>query len=73
MATYTATDPEGSTNITWSKSGDDADDFSINAGVLTFVSPPNFEGAADDETKQMSTLVTVKADDGNSGTATVEP
>ena len=71
LATYTATDPEGSTNITWSKSGDDADDFSINAGVLTFVSPPNFEGAADDDTDNVY-LVTVVADDGSGNTASVE-
>ena len=72
VATYTATDPEGSTNITWSKSGDDAGDFSIsNAGVLTFVSPPNFEAAVDDDTDNVY-LVTVAADDGEGNTASVD-
>ena len=71
VATYTATDPEGSINITWSKSGDDADDFSINAGVLTFVSPPNFEAAVDHNTDNVY-LVTVAADDGSGNTASVD-
>ena len=34
VATYTASDPEG-TSVTWSLSGDDAQDFIINEGVLT--------------------------------------
>ena len=50
VATYSATDPEGITTFTWTLSGDDADDFAINGGALTFDPPPNFEGAADADT-----------------------
>ena len=42
VATYTAVDPEGA-DIVWSVAGTDAGDFSIENGVLTFKSPPNFE------------------------------
>ena len=42
VATYTATDPEGAT-IMWSLAGDDADDFMIENGVLSFNESPDFE------------------------------
>ena len=63
VATYTATDPEGATNLIWTLSGDDASDFSITGGVLAFSSPPNFEAAADEDTDNVY-LVTVEAFDG---------
>ena len=63
VATYTATDPEGVTIFTWSLSGDDAEDFVINEGVLTFGATPNFEDAADANTDNVY-LVTVEASDG---------
>ena len=63
VATYTASDPEG-TSITWSLSGDDAEDFVINEGVLTFGATPNFEDAADANTDNVY-LVTVEASDGS--------
>ena len=63
VATYTASDPEG-TSITWSLSGDDAEDFVINEGVLTFGATPNFEAAADANTDNVY-LVTVEASDGS--------
>ena len=63
VATYSATDPESAT-ITWSLEGDDAADFEISTGgVLTFVSPPDYEAAADDDTDNVY-KVTVKASDG---------
>ena len=43
VATYTAVDPDGDAILAWSLSGDDAAVFSIEGGVLTFKSPPNFE------------------------------
>ena len=64
VATYSATDPEGVTTFTWTLSGDDADDFAINGGVLTFDPTPNFEGAADADTNNVY-LVTVEASDGS--------
>ena len=51
MATYTATDPEGAM-VMWSLEGDDAGDFMIENGVLSFKKSPDFEmpmgGSADD-------------------------
>ena len=44
VATYTATDPEGAA-VKWSLEGDDAGDFSIMGGVLSFKKSPNFEAA----------------------------
>ena len=69
VATYSATD-EDNDPITWSLSGDDAGDLSIhsNDGTLTFNSPPDFEGAADDDTSN-DYEVTVHAYD---GTVTVD-
>ena len=63
VATYTASDPEG-TSVTWSLSGNDAQDFAINEGVLTFRSTPNFEDAADANTDNVY-LATVEASDGS--------
>ena len=63
VATYTATDPEGVTNFTWTLSGDDAGDFAIDEGTLTFSTTPNFESAADEDTNNVY-MVTVEASDG---------
>ena len=42
--TYSAPDPEGDDDgLTWSLSGSDRNVFDINAGVLSFKSPPDFE------------------------------
>ena len=70
VATYTASDPEG-TSVTWSLSGDDAEDFVINEGVLTFGATPNFEDAADTNTNNVY-RVEVRASNGpNTGTLDV--
>ncbi len=48
LDTYTATDPEGATTITWSPGGTDGDDFTISAtGDLRFKSSPDFEDPVD--------------------------
>ena len=49
VATYTAEDPEGSAIVSWSLAGDDADDFKIEDGVLSFKSKdgPNYEDGTD--------------------------
>ena len=65
VATYTAADPEGAT-VTWSLTGDDAEDFSVNTdGALTFQTPPDFENPADAGRDNVYN-VTVSASDGNS-------
>ena len=42
VATFSAMDPEGE-NIAWSLDGNDAEDFDITGGVLSFKSSPNYE------------------------------
>ena len=63
VAEYTATDPEEAT-IQWSLTGDDASDFSISGGALTFNSPPDYEAPADADTNNVY-RVTVTASDGS--------
>ena len=76
-ATYTATDPEATggvtTTITWSVSGRDGGDFTIDreTGVLTFRSLPDYERPADSN-RDNEYEVTVRAYDGrNYGTLDV--
>ena len=73
-ATYTATDPEATggvtTTITWSVSGRDGGDFTIDreTGMLTFRSLPDYERPADSN-RDNEYEVTVRAYDGrNYGT-----
>ena len=70
VATFTAEDPEGEP-ITWSVSGDDSEDFSIENGVLRFKEAPDFEAPADAGTNNMY-AVTVQASDGGVGTTATE-
>ena len=44
VATYTASDPEGA-SVRWSLGGADAEDFTIEDGVLRFAKTPNYESA----------------------------
>ena len=70
VATYTATDPENS-QITWALSGNDAEVFIINQGVLTFKTAPDFEAPANTNTDNVY-LVEVRASNGpNTGTLDV--
>ena len=46
VAVYTATDPEQE-DVVWSLDGPDKDTFSIDGGVLSFKSPPDYEDASD--------------------------
>ncbi len=55
VATYTATDVDADSNLTWSVENNDFGDFNIikNAdgdGVLTFKAPPNYESPIDSDT-----------------------
>ena len=65
VATYAASDPE-QTTIIWSVEGDDEEFFDITGGVLTFLSPPNFEAAGQeaDADEDDNYEVTVVASDG---------
>ena len=65
VATYTASDPEGDTDITWSLSGTDQEDFEIAGGVLTFKDAPDHE-SPDDSGRDNHYEVTVQATDSNS-------
>ena len=71
VATYTATDPEGTAITSWSLDGTDAEDFMIDNGVLTFAKPPNYEAAADANTDN-TYEVTVEAKDSTGQTAVKE-
>ena len=65
VATFTATDPEEK-DIVWSlATTGDAGDFTIENGVLSFKSPPDFESPADTDTDNMYT-VTIQASAGPS-------
>ena len=71
VATYTATDMDASTVLTWTLEGNDAEDFTItkNAdgdGELKFKVTPNYEDPADADTNN-EYQVTVKVTDNHSG------
>ena len=71
VATFTAIDPEGE-SVSWSlATGGDRADFSIENGVLRFVSSPDFENPADDGTDN-TYEVTVQASDGGTDTTAME-
>ena len=86
VAVYTATDPEEE-NIVWSLSTDptnspDSSFFSIDAGVLTFKSPPDFECpkpidqgtcTTADGANTYTVIVVVQAGTGGDSTATEQP
>ena len=62
VATYTASGSDAAM-ATWSLSGDDAGDFTIEGGVLAFAAAPDFESPADADTDNVY-QVTVEAGDG---------
>ena len=47
VATYSARDPEGDSDITWSLGGPDRGNFDITGGVLSFKEAPDYERPAD--------------------------
>ena len=47
VETYTASDPESDTSITWSLAGPDRGDFTIAGGALIFASGPDYESPTD--------------------------
>ena len=54
---------DGLVSANWSLEGDDAGDFSISGGMLSFMSSPNYESPADADTDN-TYMVTVKAEAG---------
>ena len=66
VATFTATDPEGD-EVTWTRTGDDADRFAISEdGVLTFVTPPDYEAPNDVGTNNIYEVTVTATDDDDS-------
>ena len=70
LETYRATDPERS-DITWGLSGADAGAFSVEDGVLTFNSPPDYESPTDSGSDNVYE-VTVEATDEDGETGRME-
>ncbi len=62
VATYTASGPDADM-AAWTLGGDDAGDFDINGGMLTFRSSPDYENPTDMGMDNMY-MVTIMADDG---------
>ena len=72
VETFQANDPEEG-DITWAKSGDDADDFTLENGVLRFAATPDVENAADADTNNLyHVTVTATDDEGQSDSLAVE-
>ena len=71
VATFAAVDPEGE-SIVWSLApGNDMEDFSIENGVLRFMSSPDYE-APDNADTNNTYVVTVQASDGGEETTAPE-
>ena len=66
VITHVATDPEGTAVPSWSLSGVDYDDFSIDGGVLSFKSPPDFETKKDADKNNIYSVDIVASDGANS-------
>ncbi len=73
VVTYTATDVDAGTTLSWSLSGTDAADFSINSssGALAFAANPDFEAPADSDTNNVYTVVITVSDGVLSDTQTL--
>jgi hypothetical protein len=64
VLTYTATDVDAGSSLSFSISGTDAADFAINSssGVLTFAANPDFEAPADSDTNNTYVVVITVSD-----------
>jgi VCBS repeat-containing protein len=73
VLTYTATDVDTATTLSWSLSGTDAADFSINSssGVLAFAANPDFEAPADSDTNNTYIIIITVSDGSLTDTQTV--
>jgi VCBS repeat-containing protein len=73
VLTYTGSDVDAGTTLTWSISGTDAADFSINStsGALAFAANPDFEAPADADTNNAYIVVVTVSDGSLTDTQTV--
>jgi VCBS repeat-containing protein len=73
VVTYTATDVDAGSSLSFSLSGTDAADFAINSssGVLTFASAPDFEAPVDGDTNNTYVVVVTVSDGALSDTQTL--
>ena len=73
VLTYTGSDVDAGTTLTWSISGTDAADFSMNSstGVLVFAANPDFEGPADADANNVYIVVVTLSDGSLTDTQTV--
>ena len=73
VVTYTATDVDAGSSLSFSISGTDAADFAINSssGVLTFAANPDFEAPADSDTNNLYVVVITVSDGALSDTQTL--
>jgi VCBS repeat-containing protein len=73
VVTYTATDVDAATTLSFSLSGTDAADFSINSssGALAFASNPDFEAPADSDTNNSYIIIVTVSDGSLTDTQTV--
>ena len=73
VLTYTATDVDAGSSLSFSISGTDAADFAINSssGVLTFASSPDFEAPADSDTNNTYVVLITVSDGALSDTQTL--
>ena len=73
VATYTGSDVDAGTTLTWSISGTDAADFSINSssGALSFATNPDFESPQDADTNNTYIIIVTLSDGSLTDTQTV--
>ena len=65
VATYTADDPEGDTNITWTLGGTDRAAFTITGSVLSFAGAPDYERPTDSGGNNHYEVIVEAADSNN--------
>lgn len=73
VASYSGSDVDAGTTLTWSISGTDAGDFSIDStsGVLTFASGPDFENRLDSDANNIYQVVVTLSDGSLTDTQTL--
>jgi hypothetical protein len=73
VVTYTATDVDAGSSLSFSVSGTDAADFAINSssGVLTFAIAPDFEAPADSDVSNQYVVIITVSDGALSDTQTL--
>ena len=72
LDTYTASDPENDTPITWSTAGADGDKFTVAAGSLQFKAKPDYENPTDADMDNVYEVTVTATAGGKAGTKTVK-